>query len=303
MSTKSLIVKDNRLIEASYRLDLAEQRLVLLAIVRARETGVALTADQWIQVTAREYVDACGLSPTAGYKQLKAAADSLFARWVQIRGIDEQTGKTGVIKTRWVSACTYVEYGALVRLQLAPVIIPYLTDLESCFTSYQLKNVVQMSSRYAIRLFELMTQYKSIGSRYIELSELRGYLDANEKSYDRVQNLKAKVLDIAVDQINQYTDLLVSYTAEKLGRNVVGYHFKIEKKNDDKSLDSKKSILAPTVVAASAPSLPQSLSIAERALLRDKQQLFPDLNLTESSVIEMARQQNTDVYLVLAGIK
>ena len=53
MSTKNLIVKDNRLIEASYRLDLAEQRLVLLAIVRARETGVALAThtDRMTQIT------------------------------------------------------------------------------------------------------------------------------------------------------------------------------------------------------------------------------------------------------------
>ena len=34
-----LVVKDNALMNASYNLDLVEQRLILLAIVEARESG------------------------------------------------------------------------------------------------------------------------------------------------------------------------------------------------------------------------------------------------------------------------
>ena len=38
-----LVVKDNALMNASYNLDLVEQRLILLAIVEARESGKELT--------------------------------------------------------------------------------------------------------------------------------------------------------------------------------------------------------------------------------------------------------------------
>jgi len=34
-----LVVKDNVLINASYNLEVTEQRLILLSIIRARETG------------------------------------------------------------------------------------------------------------------------------------------------------------------------------------------------------------------------------------------------------------------------
>ena len=37
-----LIVKDNALMNASYNLALVEQRLILLAIIEARETGKGL---------------------------------------------------------------------------------------------------------------------------------------------------------------------------------------------------------------------------------------------------------------------
>ena len=39
----NLVVKDNALINASYNLDLVEQRLILLAIIEARQSGKELT--------------------------------------------------------------------------------------------------------------------------------------------------------------------------------------------------------------------------------------------------------------------
>ena len=40
-----LIVKDNALMNASYNLDLVEQRLILLAILEARESGKGINAN------------------------------------------------------------------------------------------------------------------------------------------------------------------------------------------------------------------------------------------------------------------
>jgi len=285
MKSKGLIVKDNRLVEASYRLDLAEQRLVLLAIVQARKSGETITADQWLQVTTQDYVEACGLSPATGYNQLKAAAETLFQRWVQMRGIDAATGKPGLIKTRWVSACLYVDQAALVRIQLAPLIIPYIMKLEREFTSYELKNVVQMTSTYAIRLYELLAQYKSIGSRSFKLADLRERLDALEKSYDRVNNFNAKVLAVAVDQINQHTDLVISFKPEKVGRTIVGYRFVIEKKAPTSPEASAAE--RPVVKTAKTTRVAQaSLSIAENAMLK---QLAAETGRSESELLAEAR--------------
>ena len=40
-----LIVKDNALMNASYNLDLVEQRLILLAIIEARESGKGINSN------------------------------------------------------------------------------------------------------------------------------------------------------------------------------------------------------------------------------------------------------------------
>lgn len=288
---KSLVVKDNRLIEASYRLDLSEQRLMLLAIVQARGLQ-PITGDTLIEINAADYADACLLDTKSGYRRLKEAADNLFQRWVQLKGVDVLTGKQVLIKTRWVSSCAYVDNAGLVRLRIAPEIIPYITELEANFTSYALKNVVQMTSSYAIRLYELLAQYKTIGSRYISLPELRNFLDANEKSYDRLQNFKIKVLNIGVDQINQYTDLNITCEPERLGRSVIGYHFSIEKKAVKHPAEEPKN---PKETKPKA-KVKIGLSTAEKSMLK---QLAAKTGQTEAALLEEARQKSSDLFLVL----
>ena len=48
-----LIVKDNALMNASYNLDLVEQRLILLAILEARESGKGINANDLLQFMQR----------------------------------------------------------------------------------------------------------------------------------------------------------------------------------------------------------------------------------------------------------
>ena len=55
-----LIVKDNALMNASYNLDLVEQRLILLAILEARESGKGINANDPLTVHAESYINQFG---------------------------------------------------------------------------------------------------------------------------------------------------------------------------------------------------------------------------------------------------
>ena len=288
---KSLVVKDNRLIEASYRLDLSEQRLILLAIVQARLVK-PITSDTLIEITVSDYAAACSLDTKSGYQRLKEASDNLFQRWVQLRGIDVLTGKEALLKTRWVSSCIYVENAGLVRLRISPDIIPYISELEANFTSYQLKNVAQMTSTYAIRLYELLAQYKKIGNRYFELSEFKRLLDADEKSYERIDNLKNKVLNIAVDQVNQFTDLSIAWTERRAGRTIIGLDFSVDQKTTE--MPNVKPQKPQKSKAAAKISI--GLSTAEKNMLR---QLATKTGKTEAELLDEARRKGGDLFLTL----
>ena len=94
MPTSELIVKDNALINASYNLDTVEQRLILLAILQARETKTGIDANTRLRIHASDYMSRFNVSKHAAYKALKTAVTNLFGRQFSYQTIDEKTGKS-----------------------------------------------------------------------------------------------------------------------------------------------------------------------------------------------------------------
>jgi hypothetical protein len=136
-----------------------------------------------------------------------------------LHGIRPKSGKPEVMKVRWVSAASYVDGAGTIRLRFAPDMVPFITRLEAQFTRYKLEKVAQMSSAYAIRLYELLMQWGSVGKREIELEWLKQVLMV-DKNYERLDNFKKWVIDVALSQINEHSDLGASYAQRKTGRNV-----------------------------------------------------------------------------------
>ena len=98
---KEIVVKDNALINASYNLDLVEQRLILLAIIEARETGKGINANDALEVHASSYINHFNVEKHTAYTVLKNAADDLFERRFSYQFINGN-GNTEHVKSRWV---------------------------------------------------------------------------------------------------------------------------------------------------------------------------------------------------------
>ena len=75
-----LVVKDNALINASYNLEVTEQRLILLSIIRARETGQGISSDSKLEIHASDYASRFDVTKEAAYNALKNAVNNLFER-------------------------------------------------------------------------------------------------------------------------------------------------------------------------------------------------------------------------------
>ena len=102
-----LIVKDNALMNASYNLDLVEQRLILLAILEARESGKGINANDPLTVHAESYINQFGVHRTTAYQALKDASKDLFARQFSYQEKRER-GRAN-ITSRWVSQIAYID--------------------------------------------------------------------------------------------------------------------------------------------------------------------------------------------------
>ena len=231
MSNKNkLVVKSNRLIEASYRLTLAEQRIILFAIVEARRTQTGLSEDNLLTILATDYAAMFDVPLNQAYEQIKEAAKTLFRRYVVLYDFNPKTGKEDMIEVRWVSSVKYLKGEGAIQLRFAHDMVPYITNLEGNFTRYRLEKIAKMSSPYAIRLYELLLKWTRRGWRDVELGWLRETLMVAEDEYPRLFDFKKWVTDVAVFQINEFSDLTVRYEQRKTGRNVTHFKFIFEPK-------------------------------------------------------------------------
>lgn len=238
-----LVVKDNALINASYNLDLVEQRLILLAIVEARESGKGINANDPLTVHAESYINQFGVHRNTAYQALKDACDDLFARQFSYQSLSEK-GNIINHKSRWVSEVAYIDNEAIVRLIFAPAIVPLITRLEEQFTKYEIQQISNLTSAYAVRLYEILIAWRSTGKTpLITMYDFRQKIGVLETEYKRMYDFKKYVLDIALKQVNEHTDITVKVEQHKTGRSITGFSFSFkQKKSATHSVESKRDL-------------------------------------------------------------
>ena len=266
----SLIVKDNALINASYNLELTEQRLIMLAIINARESGQGITADSKLKIQASDYANLFNVSIDASYKALREAVNNLFNRQFSYTAEYKKTGKTGIVRSRWVSRIFYVDDLALLEITFAPDVVPLVTRLEEHFTSYQAKQVAHLTSKYATRLYELLIAWREVGKvPQIEISEFRNRLGLLESEYTAMSDFKKRVLEPSIKQINEHTDITATYEQHKKGRLISGFSFKLKQKQEAKKIESKRD--------PNTPDFFIKMTDAQRHLFANKMSEMPEM--------------------------
>lgn len=239
---KNLVVKDNALINASYNLELVEQRLILLAIVEARAGGKGISPNNSLTITASSYMNNYHTNRNTAYQALKDACNNLFER--QFSYIETNAkGNTEVVRSRWVSEIRYIDNEASVRLIFSPTVAPLITLLEKNFTSYELEQVSELNSKYAFRLYEIVIAWRSTSKTpMIAIDELRDRLGVLDDEYQITGDFKKRVLDYALKQINDKTDITITYEQHKNGRKIIGFTFTIKQKQKQvaKTKDSER---------------------------------------------------------------
>jgi plasmid replication initiation protein len=248
-----LVVKSNRLVEATYRLTLIEQQIVLYSICRSREEQKGLSPDTPVIIDVASFAKLFHIDERNAYHQLKQAMAVLFERKFNFTEIDEATGKLEKGMSRWISEGSYIDGAGQIKVIFSPRVIPFITRLGgegNPFTSYLLEKIGHMTSAHAVRLYELLVQYLSAGTRTVEIGWLKETLQLDQ-DYSRIDNFKRRVIDVAVKQINEHSDLRVSYTQRKMGRTVTHLIFDIKSKPETKP-KAKRPVIDDTYLSKHA---------------------------------------------------
>ena len=232
--SKELIVKHNKLIEANYKLTLQEQKLILTL---AREITKEDNNFKKCVFTVEQLSEILDLEKKGYYSELKEITKSLISRVIQIKEPD------GLLQVSWLNSAKYYDNKGIVELSFSNDLKPYLLQLGEHFTKLEFSQIVALNSIYAIRIYELCKQYEKIKERMIELEELKRILGIEkEKAYKLYGNIKLKILSVAEREINEKTDISISFEEIKTGRKITAIKFLISAKKEIREVENKEEI-------------------------------------------------------------
>ena len=95
--------------------------------------------------------------------------------------------------------------------------LPLLFDFKDRYFKYELWNVLQLTSAYQFRMYEILKQYETIGKREIEVSKLYDLLGVESGKYERWERFKTQILNGCQKALKETTDICYTYERGKTG--------------------------------------------------------------------------------------
>lgn len=235
----NLIYKSNDIIEASYSLTINEQRL-LLACISQVNSAEKIEDSYVISVEQARDLFYSESQRNNAYRDLKRACENLYERKIKMQG---ENGKRTRL-TRWVSTVDFDDSEQTATLYFHDQIKPYISQLKTNFTKYRLKHITQLTSVYAIRLYEMIVSWYSQNQLYKEykIDDFKELLQIDDK-YKQLCDLKTRVIKPAVEQINKLTDFDLEISFRKVGRSFKYIQLRFNRKPEfelAESLNQKK---------------------------------------------------------------
>jgi plasmid replication initiation protein len=213
-NSKNLVVKSNKLIEASYRLSVGEQKILYKLITTINKNDKEFKNYVF---NVSEFIELLDVNNPKKYSEVHKLTDNLVTKKVQIKDIE--TGEN--ITTAWLSSSTYHEKKGTVTLRFDPILLPYLVQLKKDFTAFDISNVIQMRSCYSTRIYELLLQYKKIGNRRFCIKELRHKLGIEPEVYKLYADFKRYVILQSQKEINLKSNISFEFEEVKEARKKV----------------------------------------------------------------------------------
>lgn len=210
------VTKSNNLVDASYKLNAQAQKLVLACLGKVDSRG---EIPKEITLTALEFSELMDIDIKNAHRELYKAADTLFKSSIILRDSNEE------VEIYWIQKkAKKVKGEGSITLTWSDDVLQYISQLKNRFTTYKLRNIAHLQSSYSIRVYELLMRFNSTGERVIYLDDFKSALGISDK-YPAFKELTRRVIKPAIDELNQRSDLVITYETIKKGRSVVMLSF------------------------------------------------------------------------------
>lgn len=212
------VVTSNALIDSRYNLTLNEMKTILYMLTKIyrddddfKEYRFAISDFKELLVTGQSRI----------YTAMKKITEQLLSKPLTIL---EEDGN--LLQCNFISSALYHANQGYVDFSFDPKLKPHLLRLKKRFTAFSILPLLGCESTYTIRLYEMLRSFSGLGGRTISIEDLKVMLKL-DKQYTEYFNFRKRVLDVAIEEISEKTDLKVTYIEIKKGKTPVAIKFKI----------------------------------------------------------------------------
>ena len=188
------------------------------------KTYIAKKQNKFVSIRAVDLAQVINANAKNMYSVAKKLVSGLLKKSIEVGYIDTH-GKRAFKGSNFFNNITYANN--IFEFEINYAILNHFIELKKSFTRISLKYLMALNSVYAIKLYKLLMQYRIVKKRVLTVDEMRTFLVLDNK-FNQFSDIRKKVIEIAVKQINEFTDLLVEFEENKSGRTITSITFNIK---------------------------------------------------------------------------
>lgn len=244
------VIKSNELIQRrTHLLSVQEQKIILFLISQLRPDQKDFEYQVFDII---DFCEACGIHTKSGknYNDLRKAIQGLRDKSMWIIGEKKDT------LISWIQKAE-IEYGSgTVNIMFDPDMKPFLLELKNKYTQFDLIYTLTMRSKYSVRLYEILKSYEKIGDPIqFSLSRFKELVGAE---YEEWYDIKRRIVEAAIKEINEVGDMHVLYTTKKKGKAIIGITFSVKpKRKFHQQVETRRAIESRMTKGRNASEKPE----------------------------------------------
>lgn len=230
MNENYLVTKANTLITSNYDLSLEEQRIILTLASTVQPNDEDFKPYKF---KISDFMELLGVEDKSKYSVIPKVTKELMKKVFEIENGNK------IIQISWLSSAEYEKGTGIVELEFSPKLKPFMLGLKEFYTSYRLKNILELKGKYSIRMYEILKSNEFKRGAEITVDGLRKILKADKDSYKVYQNFKNRIILQAQKELKEKTDIKFDFEEIKTGRKVTSLKFYIHSNKVKKTTENK----------------------------------------------------------------
>ena len=231
------VIKSNRIIEAKYRLNVREQKFILYMVSLIKHDDEDF---KFYRVKINEFEKILNLEGKKWGSIYQVVKDIVLNLNDKPLIIAKDGGRKQQI-INWIASAEIEMGTGVIEFEFSEKLKPYLLQLKSHFTKYNLDNILQLKSGFSIRMYELLKSHQFQGKIEYELEELKMLLGVDDK-YDEYTDFKKRVLKTAQNELKNKSDIYFNFKEKRLNRRIHSLLFTIFENTDIKTQQAKSTV-------------------------------------------------------------